>query len=148
MRRDQADHLIDMIAESQAVSELDRAAWHVVMQGLTVEHATGQIVRAKTRQRFVNPSDLNTVEPAAEMEWGAAWSIYLAKTGDLGSSADYGHPTIDAVAARIRLQVQRVSAADARWMFRDAWLALTSPASPDVLPALAHGVKSVGELEA
>ncbi|MGH1494203.1 MAG: hypothetical protein ACRBK7_33235, partial [Acidimicrobiales bacterium] len=102
----------------------------------------------KTRQRFVNPSDMNTAQPVGELEWGAAWSIYLAKTGDLGSSADYGHPTIDAVAARIRLQVQRVSAADARWMFRDAWLALTSPASPDVLPALAHGVKSVRELEA
>ena len=147
MTADEADQLIDLIATNQTLSLLDRAAWHRVLAPWSVAEASDRIVDVKTRQRFVNPSDLNVTQPAAELDWGAAWSIYLAKTGDLGSTADYGHPTINAVAARIRLQVQRVPAADARWMFRDAWLAFTSPASPDALPALDAG-HQVPELEA
>jgi hypothetical protein len=138
MTEDEADQLIDLIAQSQTVSVLDRAAWHKVLAGLDLAEATEWAIEVKTTKPYVNPDDLNA--EAHPPHWAEAWMEVLGSWASLGAGGDYGHPAVNRAVMMVRRELRYESEERAKWAFKAAYEGATSPIPTPAVPELEGGV--------
>ena len=142
MNESEADQLLDVIAETQKLSVLDRAAWAKVLGPLSLEEATARLVDAKTRKAYVNPVDVNP--PVGAVQWQEAWLVVVAQWPTLGAGGDYGDPAINTAVMAVRNDLRHSTQEKAKWAFRDAFLAVAASEARSSAALDAGGIPQIG----
>lgn len=117
---------------------IERAAWGIVLGPWTLDDAVDTASEIRARKPFLNPDDFNP--DAHPPHWANAWEIARTQYARLGPGGDYGHAAINRAVMGARRELRYEPEERAKWAFKAAYEAATSPIPTPAVPELEGGV--------